>query len=307
MTYSETANKTQLYRACGFVIRSPVPLPLIATDSNAPSDVVVRCEPADHITACQAVARRFTVDHGEGSIAFTVAGLGRFGVKGGCEMTVPPVVPDTSARVGAMVLSSLMPHLCHQLGLVPLHAGAALLGGRVVAIAGPSGAGKSTLVAGLARRGRPILSDDLCAVDLSRGGAVVRPCAPWLKLCPAEAGTHPHAPVIEGKSWIDLGDCFQNEPAHLSAVLMISDGSPVGPVRIEPLAGADALRWASQAVSRWRQAQRNMGIEVLFPRLAALVKAVRLYRLIRPRTRERLDEVLDTIERFAREPGGLGQ
>jgi hypothetical protein len=52
--------------------------------------------------------------------------------------------------------------LCHQRGIVPLHAAAMDIEGGCAAFAGDSGAGKSTLAAALAARGRQVISDDVC-------------------------------------------------------------------------------------------------------------------------------------------------
>lgn len=299
MIASKAVDAMLTYRTCGMVVRSPIALPFLASEAVVAGSVIVRCEPGDATVAGVTTGKSVLNECLPDSFAFTVAGLGRFGVIGGRELLVPSTDTARTGWVATVLLGSLLPHLCHQRGLVPLHAGAAVVGGRALAVAGPSGAGKSTLVAGLARRGWPILSDDLCAVDLSTGKPMAHSCAPWVKLCPDAAGDISDAQVIRDKVWVPLGSRFQDRPVPLSTVLVITDGQSDGPVEFLPLTGAGALCEAGQIVSRWRRAQKAMGMGVLFPRLTDLVGAVRFYRLVRPRVRARLDEVLDAIERFA--------
>lgn len=51
-------------------------------------------------------------------------------------------------------------------GLLPIHASAVAVEGRVYAFTGPTGAGKSTLIAALGARGLPMFCDDTLVLDL---------------------------------------------------------------------------------------------------------------------------------------------
>jgi hypothetical protein len=64
-------------------------------------------------------------------------------------------------------------------GLLPVHASAVALDGRVFAFTGPAGAGKSTLVAALGDRGLPMFCDDTLVLDLSDPDRIV--CLPGHK------------------------------------------------------------------------------------------------------------------------------
>ncbi len=67
-------------------------------------------------------------------------------------------------------------------GTTCLHASAVAVQGQAVAFLGPSGAGKSTTAAAFARRGSPVLADDLVAL-IDRGPLVcVYPANPQLRL-----------------------------------------------------------------------------------------------------------------------------
>jgi hypothetical protein len=80
-------------------------------------------------------------------------------------------------------LGSAIGALLHQRGVFPLHANAIEFCGQAVAFAGPSGAGKSTLAAHFQMRGRPVLSDDVCAINVDAAGqAHAAPGIPRIKL-----------------------------------------------------------------------------------------------------------------------------
>ena len=64
-------------------------------------------------------------------------------------------------------------------GLLPIHASAVAMGGRVFAFTGPAGAGKSTLVAALGDRGLPMFCDDTLVLDLSDPDRII--CLPGHK------------------------------------------------------------------------------------------------------------------------------
>lgn len=67
-------------------------------------------------------------------------------------------------------------------GLVPLHASAVDVGGRIVAFTADSGGGKSTLAAGLAGLGLPHVCDDTLVVSVDPDGITALPDAKPLKL-----------------------------------------------------------------------------------------------------------------------------
>src|SRR6185436_17962029 len=67
--------------------------------------------------------------------------------------------------VGFHLVRSVTGAVLQQRGLLPLHASALLLGAGAIALLGPSRAGKSTLAAALARRGHPVLADDVVPVS----------------------------------------------------------------------------------------------------------------------------------------------
>jgi hypothetical protein len=111
-----------------------------------------------------------------------IPGTARYYVAHGREIRVEIEPGAPIANVSTYLLGSVFGVLCHQNGLLPLHASAVATGEYVTAFLGESGAGKSTLAACLQRRGYPIVSDDICLLDPAAEPPRVIPVAGWLKL-----------------------------------------------------------------------------------------------------------------------------
>jgi hypothetical protein len=107
---------------------------------------------------------------------------GRFLVRGGREVRVEPAAGVAASDLRAYLYGHIFAVLCHQNGLLPLHASAVERGGRAVALLGASGRGKSTLATVLARRGSSLVADDVCVLDFSGSGPRLIPVDRWVKL-----------------------------------------------------------------------------------------------------------------------------
>ena len=122
---------------------------------------------------------------GAGVCGLVVPGLGRFAVSGG-ERVVVDLEPGADlGDVRGYLTAWVFGALCHQNGMLPLHASAVERGAVATAFLGHSGAGKSTLAAFLGRRGDRVLADDICLLREEPGAMRIVPVAEWLKLWPA--------------------------------------------------------------------------------------------------------------------------
>jgi hypothetical protein len=118
---------------------------------------------------------------------------------------------------------------------VCLHASAIALGGWAVVLVGPSGAGKSTTAAAFARRGFPVLSDDVSALDVRSETLLVHPGNPRLRLWSQSvqalfgaADALPRLTPNWDKLCLDLGQndfAFQETPLSLGAVYVLGKRS----------------------------------------------------------------------------------
>lgn len=111
-----------------------------------------------------------------------IPAVARFYVCNGREVRLDIVPGAPVENVTTYLLGSVFGALCHQNGMLPLHASAVEASGAVTAFLGDSAAGKSTLAACLARRGYPVVADDICLLQDHGAGVRVIPVAGWLKL-----------------------------------------------------------------------------------------------------------------------------
>ena len=158
------------YFALGLHIRSERPLPdLIEQPIPSAGAVDIRWGQAP-VPPGPADAKSEIVQIDGDAILVTARTVARFYLHAGDEIIVEPAPGASDQLVHAFLLGTVLGLICHQRGLLPLHANAIIVGDRVVAIAGPSGAGKSTLAAHFVERGFGLLSDDVCAISFSPSG-----------------------------------------------------------------------------------------------------------------------------------------
>jgi hypothetical protein len=163
-------NSGFLHAVFGLRLRSAFALPELTalSDDGRPPDVTLergripaRLQGAVNVDpAMQAAAGRFQLD----------VPAGRFRVSEGRRILVDARPGATDADLRPYLLGTVMGALCHQRGLLPLHAAAILSTDGAAAFAGPSGVGKSTLAAQLHGRGRAALADDLLAIEIDAQG-----------------------------------------------------------------------------------------------------------------------------------------
>jgi len=185
------------YSCFGLRIRSKIALPEIST-SPAPFDdrdrpvVEIRFGAVpETLPDARRSGHGLQVDGGD--VLLRVKDTARFLVREGREIVVDATPGGSPRNVRLFLLGSAFGILCHQRGLLPLHANAIVVNGATVAFAGSSGAGKSTLAAYFQRAGYEILCDDVCVVSFDADG---RPAAwpglPRLKLWRDAAASFGH-------------------------------------------------------------------------------------------------------------------
>jgi len=172
------------YSCFGLRIRSAIALPEIP-ESQALSDefvIDIRFGPLpDALPLAHETNRSLQV--GDGEVLLTVRDTARYLVREGREIVIDPMASSSERNVRLFLLGSAFGILCHQRGLLPLHANAIVVDGVAVAFGGNSGAGKSTLAAWFQRAGYELLCDDVCVVSFDEKGCPLAwPGLPRLKL-----------------------------------------------------------------------------------------------------------------------------
>jgi len=136
-----------------------------------------------------------------------------------------------AADVPAAMMGPLLGTCLRLRGIVCLHAGAVAINGGAVVLLGRSGAGKSTATAALMKRGHPLITDDIAALDPKEDGVWVRPGPGHIRLMPDVA-------VALGETPAELPPLLTDPGGGEGKRLLCgSSGGPVqsGPVRATAL------------------------------------------------------------------------
>jgi hypothetical protein len=234
-----------------------------------------------------------------------IPGVARYFVANGNEVRVEETPGAPISNVSTYLLGSVFGALCHQNALLPLHASAVASGNSVTAFLGDSGAGKSTLAACLHRRGYEIVSDDICLLDAAdTSNPRVIPVAGWLKLWNQTLELLGHTPAEEHRVF-STDDKYRvflpppgEEPRRLARLVFLHRAESTDPMpRLVPMS-------IPEAVAALMDLTYAVYIPVLTgqqPRLfrdcAAVFRHAKAYRLTRPWSLDRTDDVLDLLER----------
>jgi hypothetical protein len=144
---------------------------------------------------------------------------------------------------------SVLGLVCHQRGLLPLHASAVTFGGPAIAFCGPPGMGKSTLAAFCVEAGGRLVADDVLVVANEAGShAVVNPGMPKVKLWrdALEAlgrntdGLSPDWARAE-KFHVPAGPLIVTEHVQLARIFVLEADEHAGAGVTSALSGAEAV------------------------------------------------------------------
>ncbi|QNA84449.1 hypothetical protein G4G27_10930 [Sphingomonas sp. So64.6b] len=169
---------------CGWRVQSDLALPeLVPWDGDdRPVDIVIRLGATPERLDGAIDVSPFLQVSQDGRCLLTLSEVATYFVNGPGEVMVDPRAGASQAEVRLFLLGSVLGYLCHIRSLFPLHGSCVAVGGKAIVFSGPSGAGKSTTAAHLARRGHPLIADDVCAIEIIDGVPYVRPAFPRLKL-----------------------------------------------------------------------------------------------------------------------------
>jgi len=234
----------------------------------------------------------------------TAANVARYHVVAGRDVCIERVPGATDEEVLTYVTGVVMGALLHQRGVLPLHAGAVVLGDHAVAFSGSGGAGKSTLVAALHRRGHGLLADDVCAVRVDDGpAALAMPGFPHLKLFQESIervgmGSEELRRILPDldKYYVCLDDDALGEPGPLTNVLIMNADEQVNVASLTPLTGREKLEALLRATYDHRRLDGHGNRPAHFEMCTRLANQVAVHRLTRPVDWDSMDAVLELVE-----------
>ncbi len=310
----QTALSVHLYRIFDLTLASTLPLPELPEAPRGPPDL--RCCLADSgAPEPEDIAWRHHWSDPAGAVTASI------GVRGAdyilrfpqtAQFEVSPVQARIRCRPAPgcpaelyrhLLLDQVVPRVLAHRGELVAHAGAALIDGACACFLGTSGAGKSTLVAALGCLGQGALADDGIILRPTEGTTVCIPSYPgarlWddslARLLPSQGKPSTDQgwkrriiPQLPGKS----------EPrAPLAACFFLDGAASGGELRIEPVAGPEAMM---------AMIQHSFQFDVTDPRHLAgqfsrlgevLATRPGLFRLAYPHDYARLPEVCEALVR----------
>jgi len=245
------------------------------------------------------------------ALIFDVPEVARYRIDGGHLVTIEAasgVAPD-APEIRLFFFGTVLAILCFRRGLIPLHASAVVVDGRALLISGDSGMGKSTLAAALVARGYPLLSDDLCALDLcAPDDPMIRPCMAHLKLWKDSAEyldmpTDPWARVRKGLDKFRIPiQTFMSPPMAPGAIIMLDQAHQASDAGGRRLWGTEALRY--DLIHRYRLGLA-LGYQIpMLSALAALAKLTPIIQLKRVKNLNALPDLVDSVLALARDEAG---
>jgi hypothetical protein len=291
---------------CGWRVSSEIPLPELLPwtgDDRAPDIRIAWGEIPERLADPVHAGPLYQVGR-DGLCRFEIAAVAAYLIHDGCEIIVRPKDDAPAPDIRAFLLGTAFGTLCHQRGVLPLHASCVAIDGEAVAIAGPSGVGKSTMAAALADLGHKALADDVTVVDLSSGVPMVLPSFPRIKLWRDALDALGRS--IDGlergrlrleKFVVPLGDAFATDPVPLAGIYHLAAEADGHFEDFEPLRGLDAVMKLRGQVYRVEAAGwmgRSAAVAAMSARAAAGIRDhVRFARLLRH------DSLLASAERIA--------
>jgi hypothetical protein len=189
-------------------------------------------------------------------------------------------------------------------GLPTLHASAVAVNGRAVAFLSRHGGGKSGLAAALVQAGFPLLTDDLLVLEEKEDRWEARPSYPEMRMWPDEAahfvGPPESLPLVQAdseKRRVAVGDggfgSFLDASTPLAGIYLASRRPEAdGEVEIQPVSRSEALIELVRHSFSPRLVEAAGLQPARLDRLARLVRAVPVRRLVYPSGFDRLPEVV---------------
>jgi hypothetical protein len=156
---------THAYILCGWRTYSEIPLTGVPTLANEPEhlDIVIQVECGRSSIANSSGG--FVFQHTPDRSLIKIEDIADFEIRDGRHIRVWPAAEATQKDIEIFLFGPAWATLCHQRGMLPLHASAIVTGAGITAFAGDSGAGKSTMAALLNSGGYELISDDILPVS----------------------------------------------------------------------------------------------------------------------------------------------
>lgn len=294
---------THAHTAFGLAFRSCLPLPeLLPAEAAGAADVeIVYGEVAAELPGL--LVRRRSVQIAPDRLRLQIDGVAVYLIEEGRRITIARAAEADDAEVRVFLLGSAVGALLHQRDDLVLHGSAVEWDGGAVVFMGKSGAGKSTLATAFGRRGRPILTDDLCVVRAGADGRMLAyPGFPQTKLW-LDALKQLDIPpdglqrILRklDKRAVPLGEQFHGAPLPVRKLYVLRPQA-AGDVRLVPAQGPRKFHLVRNETYRFGFLAGAESKAGHFQQALRLAQQAPIAVAARPRARYELDALVAAIE-----------
>ena len=283
-----------VYVLCGWLTHSDVPLTSIAEsrDNKTSADISIRLSGGR--SPIPKEAGNYVYQHSTDRSLIRIEGVGDFEVCKGRDIRVwpSPGVNGTQKNIEIVVFGPVWATLCHQRGMLPLHASAIATSRGIIAFAGHSGAGKSTTSALLSSLKYELVTDDILTISFNQES--VPGAWPYLRRLKLKGDAISHlalAPTERVSETIDSEKSFvrprlgaSDRWSRLDRVYILEFDPSVSSVSIDRISGAEAVRALVDQTYHFHFISSSGQFGDHLATCAKLASQIAVYRLRRPRS-----------------------
>jgi hypothetical protein len=159
---------THAYILCGWRTHSEIPLTSVPTLVNDAGNVEIMIQIANGRSPITTYTASSLFHHSVECSLIRVENVADFEIREGRQIRVWPAAGATQKDIEIFLFGPAWATLCHQRGILPLHASAIVTGKDITAFAGHSGTGKSTTAALFNSLGYELIADDILPVSFNQ-------------------------------------------------------------------------------------------------------------------------------------------
>ena len=255
---------------------------------NAESiDIVVQFAPEPSPIAKSEA--RVVFEHSPECSLICIQGVADFQVSRGKQICVWPAAGATQKDIEIFLFGPAWAALCHQRGLLPLHASAIVTRGGITAFAGDCGAGKSTTAALMGLLGYALVADDILPISFNRHAV---PGA-WPYLCRlklhtaaitelALAASDPVSETLDNEKYFVIPKLIAARKwTRLERVYVLQSDQSASEVSIDRIVGAEAICALVDQTYHFQSVVGSGRLRSHFAFCAQLASKIPVYRLRR--------------------------
>jgi hypothetical protein len=290
---SERLRTSYTYTLCGWRTRSEIPLTNVPTLQNSHHGVDIRIQIASGTSPLNKVANGFALaifEHNAEHSLISIRDVADYEIKEGKRIFVWPAAGAANKEIELFLYGPVWSTLCHQRGILPLHASAIATKGGITAFAGHSGAGKSTIAAFMCSLGYELITDDILPISFRQNS--VPGAWPYLRRLKvekdliAQLALTPIEPVSErldkDKYFASPKFVADDRWDRLERIYLIEIDSTASTASIDRINGSEAVRMIIERTHHFRFVVSSGQFRNHLTFCTRLVSKIPIYCLRRP-------------------------